>query len=120
MRKENCKCLNCEKNAVCETKLIAKENEFADDLRRVKGDMKVFIMASLLIGILIGYSWHYFATKNYLEQEIEKHKAKIVYAENKLTEFMQTKEFKAVNKCNEENHWKAECIAWELNNANRN
>ena len=72
-------------------------------------------LTAIAIGIFLGYFWHYMAVKDI----ITKQNALIQRYEIAYEDLKNTKEMQAIAKCNDSEYWKAECIAWELNNAGK-
>lgn len=94
-----------------EQKLLLENQALRKQIRDMQLDeqsasfCRVFFL--ILLGIILGYSWHYIQTINRMTAIEHQYK---FYQEN----ILESKEYKAIDKCKKEDYFKAECIAFEL------
>lgn len=72
-------------------------------------------ITAILIGVFLGYAWCYMAIHgNMAEKDAQIRQYQIALED--AQSIQKTKEWQAIEKCKDGDYWKAECIAWELNN----
>ena len=65
------------------------------------------VLFLILLGVILGYSWHYIQTINRMTVLETQYK---LYRES----IIESKEYQAITKCSNEDFFKADCIAFEL------
>jgi hypothetical protein len=110
-----CVCNMCSNYTNC----LANEKEqekFIQEVCLDKSSAEVFTwVTAILIGVFLGYCWHYLAVQTQIAEkdaQIRQYQIAIEDAQS----IQKTKEWQAIEKCKDGEYWKAECIAWELNN----
>ena len=72
-------------------------------------------ITAILIGVFLGYAWCYMVMSGNIagkDAQIRQYQIALEDAQS----IQKTKEWQAIDKCKDGDYWKAECIAWELNN----
>lgn len=115
-----CACSMCANYDNC----LADEAEQEKLMEEICHDSRTIIfwhlVLSALLGIYLGYTWHYFAIKGQIlkkDTQIEQLKMQIVETEARINEIAGSKEYFAIKKCENSGKLKPECIIWELKNA---
>lgn len=110
-----CVCNMCTNYNVC----LAQDKEKEKLLQEAYLDEKsagVFVwVTAILIGVFLGYAWCWGAMKGTVNQQ----NAQIQQYKIYVDDVKSSKEWQAIDKCKDGDYWKAECIAWELNNGGK-
>lgn len=91
---------------------------YSDYESEVTREIAILTITTLIIGYALSISIFAFNQNLKIKdlQEINSHNSAVIAD---IREELSSPEYKAVEKCKYEDRWKAECIAWELNNDSR-
>ena len=108
-----CVCNMCSNYTYCLAE-DAEQEKLIKELCLDKTSAGVFVwVTAILIGVFLGYAWCWSAMKGTVNQQ----NAQILQYKIYVDDVKSSKEWQAIDKCKDGDYWKAECIAWELNNA---
>lgn len=94
-----------------EQKLLLENQALRKQIRDMQLDeqsasfCRVFFL--ILLGVFLGYFWHFTQTEHRVKALENQYK---IYKES----IVESKEYQAITKCSNEDYFKADCIAFEL------
>jgi hypothetical protein len=111
---KSCRCANCKAKNICDQEQEENEKMLKSVYEDEHSKIFFYIFTSILLGIFIGYFWHYCST----QPQINKLKKQNELYQIQYDTYINSPEKMAIDKCSTEDYWRADCLAWELNNNN--